>query len=198
MFELDHLVVSANLLQVAADRLAAVFGVSMAPGGQHAAFGTHNRLLSLGPDDYLEVIAIDPAAPPPERPRWYGLDDFDADLRLTNWALRTTELASALAVDVAAGGDVLEVSRGTLNWSMVVPPEGNTPQDGCVPALLSWTGEDHPCRHLPDHGVRLKTLTVTHPQTLDPRLAFDPRVRLAEGPTSLSAVFETPRGEVVL
>ena len=31
-------------------------------GGRHPHMGTHNRLLSLGPDLYLEVIAVDPDA----------------------------------------------------------------------------------------------------------------------------------------
>jgi hypothetical protein len=35
-------------------------GVSLEAGGRHSAFATHNRLLSLGPDCYLEVIAVDP------------------------------------------------------------------------------------------------------------------------------------------
>jgi hypothetical protein len=40
--------------------------------------GTHNRLLAIGspafPRAYLEIIAIDPGATPPQRPRWFGLD----------------------------------------------------------------------------------------------------------------------------
>ena len=36
--------------------------------------GTHNRLLGLGTNVYLEVIAIDTEAAPPARPRWFSLD----------------------------------------------------------------------------------------------------------------------------
>ena len=35
-------------------------GATPAPGGHHPLMGTHNQLLSLGPGEYLEVIAIDP------------------------------------------------------------------------------------------------------------------------------------------
>lgn len=38
-------------------------------------FGTHNRCLGMEDGIYLEVIAVDPEAPPPSRPRWFGLDD---------------------------------------------------------------------------------------------------------------------------
>ncbi|WLQ05968.1 VOC family protein [Arthrobacter oryzae] len=42
-------------------------------------WGTHNRVMAISsegiPDCYLEVIAIDPEAPEPGRPRWFGLDN---------------------------------------------------------------------------------------------------------------------------
>jgi hypothetical protein len=36
--------------------------------------GTHNRVMGLYGGLYLEVIAIDPSAAAPDRPRWFGLD----------------------------------------------------------------------------------------------------------------------------
>jgi hypothetical protein len=40
--------------------------------------GTHNRLFSIASARfaraYFEIIAIDPAAPPPARSRWFDLD----------------------------------------------------------------------------------------------------------------------------
>ncbi|MFM7460122.1 MAG: VOC family protein, partial [Burkholderiales bacterium] len=61
---LDHLVVGCADLARGAAWLERFLGVTLGPVGQHALMGTHNRLLSLGPDCYLELIAIDPAAPP--------------------------------------------------------------------------------------------------------------------------------------
>ena len=58
--ELDHLVVSAATLAEGVAYVEEALGVAMAGGGEHAHMGTHNRLLSLGPSDYLEVIAVDP------------------------------------------------------------------------------------------------------------------------------------------
>ena len=43
--------------------ICALLGVPMAGGGKHPLMGTHNRLIGLG-DLYLEVISIDPDAPP--------------------------------------------------------------------------------------------------------------------------------------
>ena len=59
--------------------MRATLGAAPAAGGKHVGMGTHNRLLAIGspafPKAYLEIIAIDPDAPPPTRPRWFGLDD---------------------------------------------------------------------------------------------------------------------------
>ena len=77
--EVDHLVVAAHSLEQGADWCQRVLGVASRPGGKHGAMGTHNRLLALSsaayPRSYLEIIAIDPDAPAPSRPRWFGLDD---------------------------------------------------------------------------------------------------------------------------
>lgn len=63
----DHLVVAAAGLDAGAAWLEAHLGAPLAPGGRHAAMGTHNRLLRLGPRLYLELIAIDPDAARPGR-----------------------------------------------------------------------------------------------------------------------------------
>ena len=56
----------------------ATLGATPVEGGRHATMGTHNRLLGLGGGAYgrmyLEIIALDPDASPPNRARWYDLD----------------------------------------------------------------------------------------------------------------------------
>ena len=70
----DHLVLAARDLDRGGAWLEDRLGVALTAGGRHSRMGTHNRLLSLGENFYLELIAIDPQAPPPDRPRWFGLD----------------------------------------------------------------------------------------------------------------------------
>ena len=53
MSTLDHLVVAATSLAEGSQWVEERLGVTTDPGGHHTAFGTHNRLLSLGPDCYL-------------------------------------------------------------------------------------------------------------------------------------------------
>lgn len=197
-FRLDHLAIAARTLDEGAAWAEARLGCPLAPGGTHAAMGTHNRLLSLGPDLYLEVIAIDPAAEPPSRPRWFGLDGFEGPPRLQAWILAVDDIARA----PAGAGHPLGLERGALRWQMAVPEDGALPYDGMHPAVIAWEGDDHPTRHLPDRGLRLDTLTVSHPEAgalaglcsgLD-----DPRVVFAPGAPGLHARLTCPTGEVVL
>ena len=69
------------------DYVRSVLGVAPGPGGAHARMGTHNLLLRLGESVFLEVIAPDPAAAPPGRPRWFGLDDVAAPRLVAKRAL---------------------------------------------------------------------------------------------------------------
>ncbi len=195
---LDHLAVSAATLAEGVTWVEKTLGVPMAAGGAHPHMGTHNRLLSLG-DLYLEVIAVDPSAPAPAWPRWFGLDQFAGRPRLTNWVARCDDLDAGLAASPAAAGVAVALSRGAYRWRMAVPPDGRLPYDGGFPALIQWQGDAHPAQALPDQGVRLARLELWHPQaealrdTLTGRLA-DPRVSFVTGERRMRAVFDTPDG----
>jgi hypothetical protein len=197
---LDHLAVSAVALGDGVRQVEGLLGVPMAGGGQHAAMGTHNRLLSLG-DLYLEVIAIDPEAPAPGRKRWFDLDRFSGPPRLTNWIAATDQLDAELAKGPPGWGAPMALSRGDYRWQMAVPEDGCLPFDGVFPALIHWQGRLHPAPALPDHGLRLTRLTVSHPEADALRAALamdDPRLAFAHGPAGLKAEIETPRGPVIL
>ncbi|MEO0485797.1 MAG: VOC family protein [Pseudomonadota bacterium] len=199
---LDHLIVSAADLTAGTASVASALGQPLQPGGQHALFGTHNQLLSLGAEDYLEVIAVDPGAAPLERARWYDLDRFGGPTRLTNWALRVSDLDAALAALGPGFGAPIAVSRGDLRWRMAVPATGVLPYDNCAPALLEWETPP-PGPRLTERGCRLVELTVCHPaaEALSALLAphfTDARVRFAAGMPRLIARVATPAGERVL
>lgn len=202
MLTLDHLAISCTDLAEGTAATEAALGLPLAPGGQHPHMATHNRLLSLGPDLYLEVIAADPAQPRPAWPRWFDLDRFSGPPRLTNWICRTDDLDAELAHAPAGTGTPVTLQRGDFRWRMAVPATGILPFDNRFPALIQWEGTAHPAPRLPDHGARLTALRITHPDAAALRTALsrltDPRVTIAQGEPSLRATIATPQGDRVL
>jgi len=200
---LDHLAVSAATLKEGVAQVEAALGVAMSPGGQHLHMATHNRLLGLG-DVYLEVIAPDPALPAPAWPRWFDLDRFHGEPRLTHWIVACDDLAAELALAPAGAGTPVALSRGDLRWEMAIPPTGRLPFDDAFPALLQWQGAVHPTGRLPDAGVRLLQLEVVHPQAAALRAALagrlaGRRVQIVQGAEkALRASFATPHGTRLL
>ena len=197
MLAFDHLAVAAQTLAEGVARVETALGVPLGPGGQHPHMATHNRLLGLG-DLYLEVIAVDPAAPPPRWPRWFDLDHFTGPPRLTNWVARSDDLAADLAAAPPGTGTPVALSRGPYHWQMAVPADGNLPFDGGYPALIQWDPPHHPTQSLPEAHVRLTRFEIAHPQATALRAALnltDPRLHIVQGPAkALRATFQTPHG----
>lgn len=198
MWRLDHLAVTATDLDEGTALVEAALGVRLVPGGQHALMSTHNRLLGLGEGTYLEVIAPDPGAPDPGRPRWFRLDERRGPARLTNWVAACADLDQALAGAPAGAGRTVALSRGDLAWRMGIPDDGRLPYGECFPALIEWQGTAHPAARLAPAGVTLRRLIVTHPEAGALRRALAPlrdaRVAVVSGPVALRAEFDTPRG----
>ena len=157
--ELDHLIVAARTLEEGARWIEDELGAAPVAGGRHALMGTHNRLLALGGGRYLEVIAIDPEAPAPPRPRWLALDDPAMRARLAkgpaliHWVERTDDLDAALR-DYSQDVEILSLGRGPYRWRIGVPRDGAIPGNGALPTLIQWQGA-HPAAALPPSGVEL-------------------------------------------
>lgn len=205
----DHLVLAARDLDTGAAWLERHLGATLAAGGKHARMGTHNRLLKLGAGFYLELIAVDPQAPPPGRPRWFGLDGLDlADRpRLIHWVARSDDIARDTAACGGRATEILAMERGEFRWRIAVPPDGNPPGDGLLPTLIQWDVPFHPADRLPDADCRLMKLEGFHPRPQELRaglaaLGLAPNLDLhasgAGEPAQLVAYLRCPRGLVEL
>ncbi|MFM1964750.1 MAG: hypothetical protein RL134_475 [Actinomycetota bacterium] len=188
---IDHVVIRAATLDAGAAYVDSELGIDLAGGGAHAAMGTHNLLAGVdGP--YLEVIAVDPAAPSPDRPRWFALDETSPAPALTAWVVRVSE-----PVDDPRIGVPLALARGDLTWRIAVRDDGSVPFDGAGPLLITW--ESAPPALEPS-GARLVSLIAISPEAgrlgdfldgLD--LAAPVSVQAGEAPR-LIAAFDSPRG----
>jgi hypothetical protein len=163
---LDHITITAPTLEAGAALLHNALVVTPQTGGEHPRMGTHNRLLRLGPALFLEVIAPNPAAPAPNRPRWFSLDHLQPDSppALSAWVVRTNDISASAAAASEDLGLIEPMSRGHLNWHITIPPDGSLPMDGAAPALIEWHTDNHPAAGMPDLGLWLAHLTVFHPE----------------------------------
>ena len=208
MLRLDHIVVASLTLEEGVAHVERCLGVIVPPGGEHPLMGTHNHLMRLGDEIYLEIISPNPKVRPP-RPRWFGLDKSEllAQLgvspRLITWVARVPDLGVALQ-NFPEAGEIVSVSRGDLSWLISVPAGGAMPFDGAFPALIQWPNDSNPWQRIVDLGCRLERLEVAHPQANrikgmlsssfeDQRIAF-----VDENRTRFRAEIMTPTGVRVL
>ncbi|MDQ6627608.1 MAG: VOC family protein [Pseudomonadota bacterium] len=212
--EADHLVIASRTLEEGAAWCEATFGVRPEPGGRHALMATHNLLLAVGsaryPRTFLEIIAIDPAAPLPRGRRWFDLDApalqqaLQLGPTLVHWVARTNDIEAGARLLRDAAHDpgaptLVErmTPRGLLRWRITLRADGRRPADGAVPLLIEW-GAEHPCDGLEDRGVRLERLEVAGvPAELAAVLGVDP-VQPGAAAAPLTAILTTPGGRIAL
>ena len=200
---IDHLVVTAPNLKSGVQWVRDSLGVTAQLGGKHDRMGTHNCLLRLGPDVYLEVISIDPNAPSPGRPRWFELDNLTnaSEPRLATWVARTADIRNIVSVCTEVGGTIELMSRGELNWLITVTKDGGMQMAGIAPALIQWCTPTHPAQNLREQGCRLIELRLIHPEPqrverMLRAIELDTVAVVIEsgGHPSLAASIETPSG----
>lgn len=182
-----------------------LLGVVPQQGGEHPRMGTHNLLLPLGETIFLEVIAINPDAPPPERPRWFQLDRVTSASKpfLSCWVARTEDIGSSLGASTEDLGPAEPMTRGDLEWLISIPGDGSLPLGGAAPALIQWKTGIHPASRMQEKGCRLVELKLLHPepkrlQSLLTSLQFGgsgPVLSIAEASApALVACIRTPAG----
>jgi hypothetical protein len=169
MSELDHITVAAHTLEQGLAHLRTVLGIELPAGGEHPRMGTHNRVLRLGDAVFLELIAVNPAAPAPDRPRWFQLDDaqLQAELRiaprLLTWVVRTHDIARTSRASERPLGEIEPMRRGELRWLITIPGDGTLPDGGMLPALIQWPEGPHPASRMPELGCTLDRFEAAHP-----------------------------------
>lgn len=202
---IDHITILSPSLEAGGAWVHERLGVPPQQGGAHPRMGTHNLLLPLGETMFLEVIAIDPAAPAPARPRWFDLDRLPPDRApfLGCWVARTTDIHASLAAASEPLGLAEPMTRGALEWLISIPEDGSLPLGGAAPELIQWHTAGHPAAGMQDRGCRLTALQLLHPEperlrALIESLRFaacDAALTVKEAPVpGLVAQIDTPSG----
>ena len=169
---IDHLIIGAATLEQGATFVEKTLGVAIPYGGVHEKMGTHNRLMQLGGEVHLEVIAINPDGEPPEFPRWCGLDDPHVNRQLMKqptlltWVVNTNDIEKLLRQAVFSFGRSRPLSRGHLSWYFGLPDDGRLLAGGMLPYVIEWRTDSHPSTIWPmpvaGFGVWKSTIPI-HP-----------------------------------
>ena len=169
----DHLALVASDLDAGVEWARHQLGIMLTVGGTHPKMGTRNRLTRTGPDNFLEIIAIDPEAADPGRKRWYRMDDpvvqamTAAAPRPLAWIVATDDLEAICGMARNLGldlGEAVEVSRGDLTWRITVRDDGDLPEGGTLPVFIQWPDGPHPANRMPDLGVSISRIILRHPE----------------------------------
>lgn len=203
---LDHLVWLAGDLDAACAQFEAASGVAPTYGGAHAS-GTHNALVSLGKEVYLEIAA--PVAGAQAGHPWVDAARRRPEPHLYAYCMRSAQPLATLAKQAkAAGMDAFGPLPGsrttpqgqTLEWQLFIPVLQGS--GGVIPFLIDWHDTPHPAE--PYSGEAALTgfeLEHPEPEGLKEALAMlAPGIDLKKSAQSVAMTAEitTPRGFVTL
>ncbi len=206
---LDHLVYAVPSLAEAVEHFDRALGVRPSLGGRHEAFGSHNAILPMQGESYVELIALDPENPEPPQAPPFGLAEL-REARLVTWAVRSVDIDASAEKAKAAGYDpglIVPVSRlapdGTrLEWKLSLRPRPTG--DGLVPFVIDWGSTPHPSNDggSDDQRCQLQSFQAVHPEPEPVRhdlraLGAQLEVGMGTQP-GLRAVLEGPGGTLEL
>lgn len=215
---LDHLVYAVPDLASAIVEIKKRLGLAPRFGGRHSGLGTHNAILPLAGETYLELIASDLDGPSPNQPRPFGLDTLH-DPRLVSWAVRSRSIDADVERARERGfdpGHVLRMTREepdgkTLHWKLTLRKQ--LFGDGLVPFVIDWGHARHPtvaagsalndiANDSPEPRCSLTSFSAVHPKpepiqaalaALGARLLIRPGAK-----ASLNACLRGPAGSLEL
>ena len=201
----DHFAVACQDLEEGVRYVESLTGVRAAHGGPHPGIGTHNALLSLGSDVYLEIIAADPEQDEPASPRPFGIDDH-AGPRLAAFAIHpgAEETIDSVADTIRSHGTdpgpVMSMSRvkpdgEEISWRLT-----RANRVGLVPFVIDWGATPNPATVTPG-GCSLVAVEGSDPDLSGIRALHQDlglNSTISDGPTAIRIVLETPNGTVSL
>jgi hypothetical protein len=162
---IDHIVYAFPDLEKGIQHIKDLLKIAPVYGGRHLDFGTHNALVGLGSDSYLEIIAPDPANTTIKPPRWMGVDLLANEGVITRIALKTNNIQADLEriahfhpkYNQWGKGSRKTTSGKLLSWQMSYPMP--SPKIDVIPFLVQWEADFHPADQL-QHKIQFVELDI--------------------------------------
>lgn len=206
---IDHIVIGTGNLISGTKILETKLNVNFSPGGEHQIMGTHNNLLKLQSDIYLEVIANNPNAENPSRPRWFALDKTKTKEKITHspralcWVLEVNDIENTAKKCGYNPGEIVQISRGELTWKITVPYNGMLVDNGVLPVLIEWPNDQHPSEKLTNNNISINTLSLFHPEpskikNIIYNLLKSDLILILEGDPKIELILTTENEEVLI
>ena len=166
MHKLDHIVFGARSLEEGTNFIEKKLDIKLSEVGYHDFMGTHNRVVKVDKDVYLEVIAIDPSSKSPNENRWFNLDNLILQKKLEyspqmiGYVIETKdkEILKHFCAPIKA-------SRGNYKWNFAMPNlESNffnkeLIENGIIPSLINWKS-NKPVHEMKNNQLSLNKIEI--------------------------------------
>jgi len=206
---IDHVVIGAANLVSGTDILETKLSTKFSPGGEHQIMGTHNNLLKLQSDIYLEVIANNQNADKPSRQRWFSLDESSIRDKIKHspralcWVLEVDDIENTVKKCGYNPGEILQLSRDDLTWKVTIPSDGKLLENGVLPFLIEWPSDQHPSKKLTNSKVSINKIRLFHPEpykikNIISNLIESDLIHVSEGLPKIELNLTTQNGKVVI
>ena len=206
---IDHIVIGAANLISGTNILETKLGTKFSSGGEHQIMGTHNKLLKLQSDIYLEIIANNPDVDNPSRQRWFSLDEARTKEKIQHspralcWVLEVDNIENTVKRCGYNPGEILQLSRDDLTWKVTVPSNGKLLENGVLPVLIEWPSDQHPSKKLNNSKVSINKISLFHPEpnkinNIISHLIESDLIRVSEGVSKIELILTTQNGKVVI
>ena len=164
---IDHIVYVTQDLEAGIREITRMTGVSPVYGGKHPDQGTHNALMAIGDQQYLEILSPDPDNQNVSLPRWMGVD-LPGEPTISRWAVKSDNIRKDVRLLANIDEKFTHIKEGRrktsdgklLTWELSVPLPA--PRIEAVPFLIDWKDSAHPASSL-NCICRIATLQIYHP-----------------------------------
>ena len=206
---IDHIVIGATNLILGTKTLETKLSTKFSPGGEHKTMGTHNKLLKLQSNIYLEIISNNPNVSKPSRQRWFSLDEssikekIKKSPRLLCWVLEVDNIEDTVKKCGYNPGEILQLSRDELTWKVTVPSNGKLVENGVLPVLIEWPSNQHPSKKLNNSKVSINKISLFHPEpykikNIISNLIESDLIHVSEGFPKMELILTTQNEKVVI